>query len=214
MKKRGRLACVFSSIAIQLFHIFSYDYVSVINVVVILISIVLFYFFGFQYDKTAYYANKDLLTNLYNRRYVERMFPKLRLMSRKTRRCLFVLFIDCDHFKQINDHFSRQIGDRVLHQLGQLLEQEADTYDTIARWGGDEFLVLGLRDNPAKINDFILNIRNRIKREISFANGIPISISVGVAIAPHHHITLSELLHIADQNMYDQKNNRQEETEC
>lgn len=206
MKKRGRFVCVVAVLAIQLLYVYGYDHVNIISIIIIPISTVLFYLLGLQYDKAAYYANKDLLTNLYNRRFVENMFPKLRSTSGKTKKRLFVLFVDCDNFKQINDCFSHQTGDQVLCKLGQILEKQAEPDDIVARWGGDEFLVLGLRDNPERIDNFVVSIKNEIKRDISLSKEMPISVSIGVAIAPDNHVTLNGLLHIADQNMYNQKN--------
>ena len=87
-------------------------------------------------------SNTDVLTSIYNRRFMERR------LSEELTRCvgdnqrLVCLFIDIDHFKSINDTFGHPFGDYVIKEVARLLCETVRGCDTVARWGGEEFLAL------------------------------------------------------------------------
>ncbi|AZN39464.1 diguanylate cyclase [Paenibacillus albus] len=87
-------------------------------------------------------AFRDPLTGLYNRRFFDcQIEVELSRMSRKPANISIVL-LDVDHFKKVNDTYGHQIGDLVLQHFGQLLQKSLRTSDIVARWGGEEFVVI------------------------------------------------------------------------
>lgn len=84
----------------------------------------------------------DPLTDLFNARYVnERLISEFD-RSKRSLEPLSLLFIDLDYFKSINDHYGHDFGDKVLIQVAKLLKTELRANDIVARWGGEEFMVL------------------------------------------------------------------------
>lgn len=93
-------------------------------------------------DRIQELASRDALTGLYNRRHAtELMDHWLKTLDRVPRPCTVVL-IDLDHFKQINDRFGHQVGDEVLKGFAQQAREVLRGSELIARWGGEEFLLL------------------------------------------------------------------------
>ena len=98
---------------------------------------------GLQFDKARFLSERDLLTGMYNRRFVTNTFKQLASLVDRTNSQLFVLLIDCDNFKSINDCYGHNKGDQVLKKIGETLIETTRKSDIVARWGGDEFLIMG-----------------------------------------------------------------------
>lgn len=157
-------------------------------------------------------AVKDDLTGLYNRHYLEEY---LTILIEKLKRVkiykLFLIFIDLDNFKPINDIYGHSKGDDVLKKVAKILTENFRKYDIVARYGGDEFIVLfEANKNPIeKIN----NVRNKIEENFKKFN---LSFSYGVSIFPDDiqdiNIQTQELIEtlikIADKRMYEEKKKR------
>ncbi len=153
-------------------------------------------------------ANFDHLTGLPN----WRMFhDHLELEIKKSRRSglpLAVLFLDLDHFKEVNDTLGHAKGDLLLKEAAQRLLSCVRESDTVARFGGDEFVLilgeLGDYDSVQRINECILQ-----KLSAPFRLGetsVYVSVSIGVTIYPTDATELEVLLRNADQAMYAAKN--------
>ena len=151
----------------------------------------------------------DPLTQIYNRRY---FFDRARQEIKKIRAnlsgCISLVLFDVDHFKQVNDLHGHLVGDQVLIDIVSFCQAHLREDDFIARFGGEEFVIM-LPDTTQK--DAYL-IAERIRQEIASAiiatdcGPVQISISVGVASAyPHTHCSLSELVRNADQALYQSK---------
>lgn len=149
-------------------------------------------------------ATMDSLTGLFNRRRFES------IMSNEFKKCqrylypLSCMMIDIDHFKEINDTFGHQIGDEVLREVARNIQGCIREVDTLARWGGEEFVVL----SPNTTKENAVRAAERILKSISahrFA-GIgarTIAVSIGVAGIPDPQIeTTEKLIHAADLAMY------------
>lgn len=92
-------------------------------------------------EKVQYYANTDPLTNLLNRRSMQKAIDKLMDISKRYNQDLSFLLIDIDFFKKINDTYGHQIGDKVLVELSRMLKNNTRNCDIVARFGGEEFLI-------------------------------------------------------------------------
>ena len=122
---------------------------------------------------------------------------------------VMVVFIDIDHFKQINDSFGHNTGDQVLVSLANRLQQGLRASDTVCRFGGDEFVLLlpltfGSQDVATMINKILYSASRPIKINQQL---ICPEISIGVAIYPVHGVDLETLIHKADLAMYEAKAN-------
>jgi two-component system, cell cycle response regulator len=151
---------------------------------------------------------RDGLTGLYNRRgFVTLAEHQIKVASR-TQTPLFLMFIDLDEFKYINDMYGHAMGDRTLMDIAQVLQTSYRQSDLIARLGGDEFVVL----NVCSATDCADAILGRLEDHLRLYNSSPqdhpfqVSLSVGFAwYDPHYPVGLEELLMEADEMMYESK---------
>jgi len=131
-----------------------------------------------------------------------------RLQSRGDPIGMALLMIDVDHFKRFNDEHGHDVGDRVLREVGQVLQRQTRGSDVAARYGGEEFTVL-MTDLPVELGfERAEQIRADIEQIAISALGRSlgkITISVGLAQYPRHGSTLEELFHAADKALYDAK---------
>jgi diguanylate cyclase len=155
-------------------------------------------------------AMKDELTGLYNRKaFDERMLMSLASFVEAGRSFSLILF-DVDRFKEINDTFGHVAGDKVLQKVGQCLKETFRRNDFIARYGGDEFVVVidDLSRDLArdKIMAFMKNLQRL--RFTSHARGdITVSVSPGIAMVKPGD-TVEALVERADRAMYEVKKRR------
>lgn len=153
-------------------------------------------------------AQYDQLTGLPNRRLLyDRLKVALSTARRKQER-LSVLYIDLDKFKQVNDALGHSIGDRLLQIVAERLKQCLRESDTVARVGGDEFVVLlQCISLPEQAELVAEKIRNALSDPFPI-NGQSLSIipSIGIALYPEHGDDEQQLLNHADKAMYSAKN--------
>jgi diguanylate cyclase (GGDEF)-like protein/PAS domain S-box-containing protein len=155
----------------------------------------------------AYQVLHDPVTGLANRvALMDRLSQALLGLERQPSR-LAVLYVDLDHFKQINDSFGHDAGDQVLVEIGRRLSKFSRHSDTVARLGGDEFVVLcgALREE-----DDVGLIGERIVREvrgpyIEDGRDLSVTCSVGIVITSNALAEPEELIRDADEAMYDVK---------
>jgi diguanylate cyclase (GGDEF)-like protein len=157
-----------------------------------------------QVASNQWLALHDELTGLPNRRLFEERLAHAIDRSRRTDSPLALLLLDLNGFKKINDSYGHQAGDQVLREIAHNLRDTLHTADTLARIGGDEFVLLtsSLADHHA-IGHRVDAIQCALARPILLA-GRPtvVTASLGTAIYPHDASDATALLHIADQRMY------------
>ena len=155
-------------------------------------------------------ATTDVLTGLPNRRSLLKTLPQAMRRAERTGRPLALIFLDLDGFKQVNDNYGHDAGDRVLIEFARRLHDAVRGTDTAARLGGDEFVVIveGLvsgNDDAGKVAEKILQAS---QAPFPLADGmwLPISASIGVSLfAPPDSISAEELLAHGDEAMYRSK---------
>jgi diguanylate cyclase (GGDEF)-like protein len=153
-------------------------------------------------------AFHDPLTGLPNRTLLHDRLEQTLLAARRHRRSFALHFIDIDYFKEVNDNYGHQVGDAVLVAVGNWLRSTLRESDTIARVGGDEFVIVqpeidgvhqaeefaarlaGIRENPFRIGDVDFHV----------------TISVGAAVFPADAHNPVDLLRAADAALYQVKN--------
>ena len=148
----------------------------------------------------------DDLTKLYNGRYLNVVIDREMKRSERYQRNVFsVLFMDIDFFKRVNDTYGHLVGSRVLQEVGVVLKSCVRDSDTVARYGGDEFVVLLVETNSEEAMFVAERMRKAIENERfvqSVGIDVRLTISIGVASFPEHGTTKQQLLTIADQAMY------------
>ena len=152
-------------------------------------------------------ARRDPLTQLPNRRGLYDVLNRFILCSERYRYSSAVVYIDLDGFKSINDRFGHEIGDQLLIQVSGNFKKIVRNTDTVARIGGDEFIVL-ISDiaAPEHLTRKIDQLIAAASAPITFkGRSESVSASIGIALYPEHGDKPSELLHYADQAMYQAK---------
>lgn len=153
----------------------------------------------------AYYDN---LTGLANRPLFNKISNKFLIEAKRNNYLLGLMFIDADRFKNVNDIYGHKKGDYILSQIAAVLKKSTRKNDVIARYGGDEFLVL-LPNIKSKNNYKVISSRikkNKEKYINSEDENINISLSIGVSFYPDDGDTIDELIVAADKAMYAAKN--------
>jgi diguanylate cyclase (GGDEF)-like protein len=159
--------------------------------------------------RMAFGAGHDVLTGLANRRLLEERFsPALPApaLSGSDSVQKAVLFIDLDRFKQVNDTLGHTTGDKLLAKVAERLASSVRSTDTVARIGGDEFVVLIENADEGKATRIAGELLDAFNRpfEIDGAQ-LFISASVGISLAPEHGEELATLQEAADKAMYEAK---------
>ena len=151
-------------------------------------------------------ATTDPITALANHRALASVIDgELARSERHGRNCT-LLFLDIDHFKELNDACGHAAGDSALREFGELVNKTLRSMDTLGRWGGEEFVVV----LPEIDADHAMTIAERVRKTIAahlfeIAGGIHLTASVGVATYPDDGSTRGGLLDAADRAMYTAK---------
>ena len=152
-------------------------------------------------------ATHDLLTGLANRRELNSILKRLAAKMVRSAYSCYLLFIDLDGFKQVNDTYSHDAGDMVLIEVGKRLKKMVRGYDLIARIGGDEFVVLlESLDDDRVVSDIAARIIKELSKTIDIGET---KTQIGASIGIAHCCTeaeAEELIHNADKAMYQAKN--------
>jgi diguanylate cyclase (GGDEF)-like protein/PAS domain S-box-containing protein len=148
----------------------------------------------------------DPLTEMGNRRYAE-LNLKFRLAERERYDWPFgILFIDIDHFKDINDHYGHDTGDDILKMIAKTLQNSLRAFDVVCRWGGEEFLAIIINVDTDRLRTVGEKLRSMVEQSSITSNSqiIQATISIGATIAKDKEST-EELVRRADQLMYRSK---------
>jgi diguanylate cyclase (GGDEF)-like protein len=150
-------------------------------------------------------AIRDILTGLFNRRYMEESLARELRRAQREKKPVGVIMFDIDHFKNFNDLFGHDGGDALLRELGAFLKKRIRGGDIISRYGGEEFVYVlpgaVLEDARLRAEE----MRQGVKELLVYHLGKPlgkITISFGVAAFPEHGLTSEEILKSADIALY------------
>ena len=149
------------------------------------------------------FANKDALTNIFNRRKIEEICEIELERVKRYEKDLSIIFFDINDFKYINDTFGHHLGDEVLVKITNLLEKNLRATDSIGRWGGDEFLIIIPETNLYQCKSIVLDLEEQLKT-IEFTSQINVTCSFGIATYEEND-HLDSLLRKADESMYSKK---------
>lgn len=155
-------------------------------------------------QKTQLEAERDPLTQLYNRRAGIRRIESVLPRSNEDRFCAFLL-LDLDKFKPINDKHGHEAGDKVLKTIANRLNLCLRRDDIVIRWGGDEFLVV--IEQPNKVELVAQKLLNKTLESIELEKSLTVQVgaSIGIAFYPNHGTSVEQIIHNADLAMYQVK---------
>lgn len=152
-------------------------------------------------------ALHDPLTGLANRRLLEDRMQQFAVLSERTGNGFEIFYVDLDAFKPVNDNYGHAVGDQLLVEVSNRLQQQTRRTDTVARVGGDEFIILTPGNMRRTEKDaFLARLSARVS-QLFECSGVRIEVkaSIGSASFPSDAGTIDDLLRVADSRMYAQK---------
>ncbi|NJD56495.1 MAG: sensor domain-containing diguanylate cyclase [Nitrospirae bacterium] len=161
------------------------------------------------YQKMAEMSVTDDLTKLFNTRYLNRTLEIELTRATRHHTSLSLIFMDVDHFKNINDNYGHLVGSKLLVEMGQLLLKSLRTVDIVARYGGDEFVMVLPQTSPKNALQIAERIRRSIEHNVFMKKdgySFKVTASFGVASYPESAKSKDELMKLADEAMYRVKN--------
>jgi diguanylate cyclase (GGDEF)-like protein len=162
------------------------------------------------YADLTYRSEFDALTDVHNRFSLDKRLDEQVRQAREDATVFGLIYVDLDDFKQVNDLYGHRVGDAYLQEVSARMKRQLRPGDILARLGGDEFAIL------------VPQVRSRavvedIARRLDACFAAPFTVeghalngsgSVGIAMYPEDGATSDELLHAADEAMYDEKNRK------
>lgn len=154
-------------------------------------------------------ADRDALTGLYNRRASERILSTALTEARESGEAVSIILADIDHFKTYNDSFGHPAGDEFLKHLSEIMEHNVRREDTIARMGGEEFLIILPHINQNQASRFGERLRKVVEHDSAASNAATISLGATTYVFTSKRTALKrimkQMISEADQAMYQSK---------
>jgi diguanylate cyclase (GGDEF)-like protein len=160
------------------------------------------------HEKLVYLAFHDPLTGLLNRRVMESILKREFFRAKRYHASLSIVFLDLNDFKRVNDNLGHQVGDLLLQHFANCLTQLFRNSDVVARFAGDEFVLILPETTAEKAESLMLRIESFLAESPLEVNGksVPVSISFGIASSEEPNIKDADsLLRAADKRLYDMK---------
>ena len=178
------------------------------NIVICVVSLMIIsYFFRLTTtlndERLRKAAHTDFLTGLRNRRSMMDLLEQQRLVAAREGSCFGVLLVDLDHFKTFNDRYGHACGDYVLAEIARVMRSSVRGSDVVARWGGEEFLVMTPNTGTRGAGVVAEDLRTAIERQpLHFAGrALNVTATVGVATSSGQQ-RIKETLKLADGALY------------
>jgi diguanylate cyclase (GGDEF)-like protein len=152
-------------------------------------------------------ANTDPLTQLYNRRYLDKVVPGQLELAEREGHSIGVILLDVDRFKQVNDQYGHATGDQALREIAAYLRQRLRSHDVACRYGGEEIAIIA---PGAGLHDAV-QLAERLRKGIeklavrAADESLSVTTSFGVSAFPVHGLAASQLLQAADSALYEAK---------
>ncbi|PUU93174.1 PAS domain S-box-containing protein/diguanylate cyclase (GGDEF) domain-containing protein [Halanaerobium congolense] len=156
-------------------------------------------------NKIKYASYHDSLTDLYNRSYIEKQIQKI---NREEKLPLAVIMADLNALKLINDSYGHHQGDKLIIKTAKILKSSCRGEDLIARWGGDEFVIILPQTDLKAVKKVVQRIDRKIADEyLNFENGnkLPLSTALGYAVKKYNYQDFFDILNEAESKMYKNK---------
>lgn len=159
--------------------------------------------------RLEYEATHDGLTGILNRNAILEMLHKELERSHRSGRPAAVLMVDVDHFKRINDVYGHATGDQVLRSVAEVIRRSVRQYDSVGRYGGEEFLIVLPETSPADVETIAERIRAAAASTPILIDGrnVFVTLSIGIdTTGPDDVADAERMVSAADMAMYQAKN--------
>ena len=154
---------------------------------------------------------RDSLTGVYNRFGLSRQFAEIKQKCMMSKINMQVSFIDLDGLKKINDEYGHEMGDEMIATAASILQSESDRY-SVARYGGDEFIVIGTARDASELEEYWERVQKRIEEYNKKQSAAQLSMSFGYDIFKvGSKTTLEECIQVSDGKMYAVKRKKKEQ---
>ena len=152
-------------------------------------------------------ATTDGMTKLYVHRYFQLLLDKEMKRSRRYNKRFALIMMDIDNFKNFNDTYGHQLGDKVLKSVARAVKEVLRAEDIAARYGGEEFVMILPETNAQQAMIAAEKVRAIVEgMEITYGEErLHVTISLGVSTYPDHAEGKEELIHAADEALYTSK---------
>lgn len=152
-------------------------------------------------------ANLDPLTDLFNRRSLERALKEFFTLCKQSKMSFSLVLIDLDDFKYVNDNYGHHVGDLVLAKVAKVLRTNMRAKDIVGRWGGDEFMAILPNTDLENAKKIVERIKFQIEKMEILAEGrrFKTSISAGVVQCGENFQSWLDMIKEADRVMYENK---------
>ena len=151
-------------------------------------------------NEIVYLSYHDKLTELFNRRFVE---EEIKRLDTKRQLPISIVMGDLNNLKLINDTFGHTEGDKILKETAELLKRMCRSDDILARWGGDEFVILLPKTSVASSEEVVARIKNECKKLIN--KKLPLSLAIGIATKTEESQNIDKIIAEVESNMYKNK---------
>lgn len=159
-----------------------------------------------QNEEMAYLSARDPLTGLLNRRSFKEYAEKLLSLAKRENKRVSLFFIDLKDFKQVNDQYGHVFGDQVLEIIASRIEKSVRSSDVVARFGGDEFVVLAYNCTRHDSTNLAEKMAQSIEEPVEYeGRTISVGVNIGIAVYPEDGQDIDELIKLADIAMYNAK---------
>jgi diguanylate cyclase (GGDEF)-like protein len=159
-----------------------------------------------QYHQTKNSAIRDPLTSLYHQGFLKDYLERELGKAKRCKTILSILFLDIDHFKELNDRYGHETGNSVLQKIAEILMRSSRKADVVARYGGEEFVIVMSQTSGKTAMNVAQRLRHSIEthqfRISNSSEKVQITVSGGVATYPSDALEGEVLLNQADQALY------------
>jgi diguanylate cyclase len=152
-------------------------------------------------------ANLDPLTDLFNRRSLERTLKEFFTLCKQSKMSFSLVLIDLDDFKYVNDNYGHHVGDLVLAKVAKVLRTNMRAKDIVGRWGGDEFVAIMPNTDLENAKKIVERLKSQLEKVEIPAEGrrFKVSISAGVVQCGENFQSWLDMIKEADRLMYEDK---------
>ncbi len=184
-------------------------YIQVARIIILILFTLVAYSFVARARKLVIYSGTDSLTGLKNRAYFEHVFPAEVAKSCKSKRPLSFVFMDFDHFKNVNDKFGHAVGDLALQAVADVLQRFTERSSQVARWGGEEFVIFYPNHTKEEVLNIIVQIRKELSQGVEVRPNLILNLKLcaGIVECPAESEDPISIITLADDRMLQAKSN-------
>jgi diguanylate cyclase (GGDEF)-like protein len=154
------------------------------------------------YERAQFQADHDGLTALFNHKTILQILQSERARAMRDASSVGIIMIDVDHFKQVNDTYGHPAGDDVLTNIADVIRRTVREYDSVGRYGGEEFLVVTPHCELVDVLNLAERLRVAVAQHTAQTRTAKVAATISLGVVVGSKETVEELLHVADAALY------------